>query len=452
MNPLKEKLQSLYSGKRVLVVGLGVQGGGSGVAAFFAELGATVIVTDIKTEKQLEKSMLELKNYPIVYHLGSHDIQDFLSADIIFKGPRVPWTLPEIQQALKKHIPVEMETAFFASLCPAPIIGITGTRGKSTTTMMIYEIAKLTGKKVHLAGNLPNVSSINTLYSIRPDDLVVLELSSWQLSGFHRKKISPHIAVFTNLYPDHLDYYSSMNEYLFDKKGIYMYQKKDDVLFANERLSDFIKTDKHEGKISFFSSNTYPGKLDYLKGDHNKENAAAAYLVGRFLRCEEEKLIYLLNGFKGIPSRQEQVGQKNGVIFVNDTTSTTPVATEIAIRSFSDYPFVLILGGNSKGLPYENLLKEVKKVSYVVLLKGTFTEEILESLKKDMGEKVSPVFENLEQAVMSAFEKAQHLKKNNSDSVYVLLSPGATSFAMFRNEFHRGEVFNSAVKKITATV
>lgn len=443
-----DRLKSQYSGKKVLVVGLGLQGGGLGVVKFFSELGAKVKVTDRKTSQQLEQSLKQLQGLNIEITLGEHKLSDFLETDIIFKGPSVPWDLPELKAAQEKSIPVEMETAFFASYCPAKIIGITGTRGKTTTTMMVYELLKTAGLNPYLAGNIPQSSTINLLKTVGANDWVILELSSWQLSGFAKKKISPHIAVFTNFYPDHLNLYKNMGEYFEDKKAIYEFQKAEDYLVINENLksSTSWQTDfqKIKSKITYFNGRQFNEEFVFLKGEHNKENAAAALAVANILNLNSLQCIKTLKSFSGIPYRQQITAKRGSVIFVNDTTSTTPTATIKAIDAFSDKPIYLILGGNSKNLPYDQLINRLNKVKKITLLAGSFTDEIMEELKAKYGKMITEVYDDLEKAVKKAYELASH---DNEES-YLLFSPGATSFAMFNNEFHRGEEFNKIVTKI----
>jgi len=445
MGSIIESLKSKYSGKKVLVVGLGLQGGGAGVAKFFVDLGAIVTVTDKKDEKALEFSINQLANLQINFHLGGHILEDFLQADVIFKGPVVSWSLPEIVEAEKQGIPVEMELSFFAEHCPAKIIGVTGTRGKSTTTYMIYTLLKENGYSVHLSGSIPGVSTIALLKAAESKDWIVMELPSWPLSGFHRKKISPHIGVFTNMYPDHLNFYSKMDEYLWDKKAVYLYQTQKDHLVANRQLEAIIQKDQIRSKITYFQALDFPYEFKYLKGEHNKENAAAALSVSRIAGVNEKKAIESISGFKGLPYRQEIVGEKDHVIFVNDTTSTTPIATIKAIEAFGVDSIVLLLGGNSKRLPFETLFDVLEIVKHIVLLKGSFTDEILPLLEKRFAHKISEVYDDLEMAVKKAYELA---KANGPKKTYVLFSPSATSFAMFNNEFHRGEIFNKIVREI----
>ncbi|MBI4008907.1 UDP-N-acetylmuramoyl-L-alanine--D-glutamate ligase [Candidatus Roizmanbacteria bacterium] len=450
MNDLITKLKTEYEGKKVLIVGLGLQGGGVGLAKFFSKLGIKVTVTDKKTKDQLLQSINKLKYLNVRFTLGKHKLADFTLSDVIFKAPKMRWDDPLIVAAQKKGVQIEMETSFFASLCPVPIIGITGTRGKSTTTMMIYELLKkYSGRTVHLAGNIPQSSTINLLSSIHSNDLVVAELSSWQLSGFHRKKISPHISVFTNFYPDHYDYYKTKQQYLYDKKAIYLYQKPGDFLVSNEKLRKVIEADKPNSTVYYFNYKSFPQQHLHLKGVHNLENASAAMQVGKILNLDQQKCIDTLLHFKGLPYRQEIVAKKDGIIFVNDTTSTTPTATIKAIETFKDHPIVLILGGNSKRLPTNVLIKQLNSTNRIVLLKGSFTDEILPLLKQKYSDKITNQFDNLEPAVKKAYQEAMKLPTTNYQlPTIILFSPAATSFAMFNNEFHRGDEFNKIVKHL----
>lgn len=441
---LIDDLKAKYQGKKVLVVGLGLQGGGVGVAKFFAELGAKVTVTDKKNETQLADSIEKLKKYSINYSLGGHRTKDFLNSDIIFKGPGVSWSLKEIVEAEKKGIPIEMEMAFVARYFPGKIIGITGTRGKSTTTNLIYKLLKDNGFETLLGGGLPGISNLEYLKKANNNTWLVAELSSWALSGFHKKKISPHIAVFTNFYPDHLNYYQNMDDYLFDKKAIFMYQKASDYLVINKKLLNLLDKSSIKSKVLTFSINDVHENFENLTGDHNKENIAAVLKVAEILNIEKRKAINTIANFQSLPFRQQIIAKKQNVIFVNDTTSTTPTATIYAIKRFSDKPMILILGGNSKNLPFEKLIEELNnpQIKKIFLLAGSFTDEILPFLEEKYQEKISKkIYDNLQLAIKEAFLEA---KKINND-VYLVFSPGATSFAMFNNEFHRGEEFNKIV-------
>ena len=441
---LMERLKNKFCGKRILVVGLGLQGGGVGVAKFFAHLGAVVTVTDKKNEKQLKESINKLSGLAIDFRLGRHNLYDFLKADFIFKGPSVPWDLPEIIAAQKKGIPVEMELSFFAKNCPAKIIGVTGTRGKSTTANLVYFLLKKSGYSVYLAGNFPKISTINLLKKISEDDWVVLELSSWALSGFHWEKISPHIAIFTNFYPDHLNYYKNLDDYFYDKAAIFLYQRKDDYLIANQALKSLIEKYRISSRIIYFTKEDFPKKnLNYLFGDHNLENASSVLPVAKILNIDEKKAIEIIKNFSGLPFRLQKIREKNGIVFINDSASTTPIATIKAIDTYISKKIVLILGGNSKNLPYGDLVEKLRNVEKIVLLEGSFTKEILPILKEKYKKKLAGPFNSLRAAVKKAYHEALNFKE-----VIVLFSPAATSFSMFNNEFHRGEQFNYEVERL----
>lgn len=447
-----EQLKKRFYKKKVLVVGLGLLGGGEGLVKFFVELGARVRVTDKKSKNLLKKTLENLRGLPIEYTLGTHRLEDFLWADYIFKGPSVPWQLPEIKAAKKRGIPIEMELSFFSSFCPGKIIGITGTRGKSTTTNLIYQILKDQKFSVWLGGRLPNISTINFLKFIKPSDFVVLELSSWDLSGFHQKKISPHIAVFTSFYPDHLNYYQNLNDYFYDKTAIFLYQTKNDFLVINHSVSNnplalqYFKKLKSQ-KIDY-SKDDLPFSPKYLLGDHNKENAAAAFGVAKIIGLDLIKTKNTIINFSGLPFRQQVVAQKGDILFINDSASTTPIAVIKAIEAQGNKKIFLILGGNSKNLPFADLLPWLAKVKKIILLAGSFTEEIKPVLKKHYPNKITKIFYDLEEAINEAY----CLAKKETGEKCVLFSPGATSFAMFNNEFHRGEEFSRAVERVIGKV
>jgi len=443
-SPPIQKLKQQFTGKKVLIVGLGLQGGGVGLVKFFSGLGAEVTATDLKSEKELTQSVEALRSHRVNYSLDGHKMADFVSADYIFKGPSVFWDLPELIAAEQKQIPIEMEASFFSSLCPALIIGVTGTRGKTTTASMIHETLKHAAGSVYLAGNVAGSSTIDLLYKVKKGDLVILELSSWQLSGFHRKKLSPHIAVFTNFYSDHLNYYKTEDKYFFDKSAIYAYQSKNDYLIANTQLISKLKDQSIKSTVSYFSAEDFPQTLTNLRGIHNLENAAAALAVNKILNNDLVRATKIISNFKSILFRQEIIAEKDDIFFINDSTSTTPTSTIKALEAFNDGKVVLILGGNSKQLPFNDLLNKLEAVNDIVLLKGSFTDEILSALKERFPDKISGPYDNLKSAVQKAYELAQTFKKR----AYVLFSPGATSFSMFSNEFDRGKQFNQIVDSL----
>ncbi|MDP3974482.1 MAG: UDP-N-acetylmuramoyl-L-alanine--D-glutamate ligase [bacterium] len=444
MKSLQEELKNKFEGKKILIVGLGLQGGGVGMVRFFSNLGAIVKVTDLKTKEELSSSLDQIKDLNVAFTLGKHELNDFLNTDFIFKGPSMPWTHEYLIKATRKGIPIDMEVAFTFAHLKCKTIGITGTRGKTTTTEMIYKLFLKTGKKIYKAGNLTGQSTIELLNKVTDNDIVILELSSWSLSGFHKKKISPNISVFTNFYPDHLNYYKNMDDYFYDKKAIYLYQNENDFIFINKNLTDKVKSSDIKGKLKYFDAYDFPSEFEFLKGEHNKENAAAAFLVSKIFNIDETEVINELKEFKQALYRQEIVFNKDNITFVNDSTSTTPTSTIKAINAFKDKPIILILGGHSKKLPFNELINELSKVNFIVLLKGGFTDEIYSELNSKYKNKISEIFDNLGDAVVFAKLKAKELKSET----YLLFSPGATSFAMFKNEFDRGDQFNKYAKKV----
>lgn len=414
-----EMFVSSLKGKRVLVVGLGLQGGGVGVVRFFSRHGARVTVTDNKTQSELSDSTnaLSSQSDKITYHLGGHNDEDFLNTDLIIKGPSVRWDNQYVLKALHANIPVAMETALFVKYAQCKTIGVTGTRGKSTTTNMIFQtLSQLYKKgKVYMSGNVPGSCAIELLDTVEDRDIAVLELSSWQLSGFHHEKVSPNIAVFTNLYPDHLNYYKDMSEYEHDKNAIAQYQKNGDTYIDGRKI---ITANHHE---------------------HNKSCAKAA-CIAALGESSSDAIDGVLSSVSGLPMRQEIIGVIGDVTIINDSTSTTPIALQTALRSFYDKPVVLIMGGNEKKLPYNELISKIDKstqIKKVFFMPGTFTDEIQSKIS---GTLVSD-FELL-------IKTAVQYSKDLNQPCYLLFSPGATSFAQFKNEFDRGTRFNSLTSDI----
>ncbi len=438
-----------FLGKKVLVMGLGIQGGGVGVARFFAEKGSKVKVTDLKTEKELKTSIDLLNDLPITYVLGEHREEDFINADLIIRNPDVLKNSSYLAVARKHHVPVEMDESLFFKLCPyrENIIGVTGTRGKTTTTHLIGEILEASGYKTLLGGNLRGVATLSLLDKMTPQTKVVLELSSWQLQGLDEDKISPHVAVLTNIYPDHLNRYQKMEAYLQDKKIIFKYQNKNDFLvlnFENKRCFDLAR--EARSKIVFFKKGDLPQSLISqlkLKGEHNLENVAAAYQVAKILRIDKKIVEKALTGFPGIPFRLEEIRMIDGVTFINDTTSTTPIATIKALKAYTGKKIILLAGGSSKNLDLKELAREIsQRTKAVIFLEGTATDELLSEVSRQKSKiKILGKFDDLQKAVIQA-------KKTAEPGDYVILSPGCASFGMFKNEFDRGEQFNHAVFSI----
>ena len=455
-------------GKRITVMGLGLHGGGVGTVRFLCEQGAIVIATDMKSKEELRDSVEKLKSYKnITYIFNQHRPEDFTNVDMVVKNPAVSWDNKYIKLAIEKKIPVEMDSSLFFKLCSNEIIGVTGTKGKTTTATLIYEILKSAGKSVIKVG-IGQTSVLDKLKDLKKDTIVIFELSSWRLSVLGRAKLSPHVAVVTNIYPDHLNYYKSMKEYIADKKYICSNQKSADacVLNANDSvLSDWDEEIKSEvirfsrEKIGY-SPSVYVDNggiyinmgveekkvmdLDEIKlrGDHNISNILAAVSATRAMGLKISEIKKGVGNFKGIEHRLELVRELNEIKYYNDTAATTPDSAIAGLKSFSE-PLVWIGGGSDKNLDMKDLARvALEKVKDAILLKGIGTDKLLEAMEKNnLGKHNFTVVDSMEAAVNLARAKAE------SGDV-ILLSPGAASFGLFINEFDRGNKFKEAVKNL----
>lgn len=425
--------------KKILIMGLGLYPKGSGVSAarFFADLGSRVTVTDLKKRKDLSSSIKLLSKYKIRYVLGHHSKRDFIEADLIIKNPAVRKDSRFLEYVKRRNIPIETDISIFFKLCPAKIIGITGTRGKSTTASLTYELLRSENKNVFLGGNIQN-SPLNFLDKLDKDSLVVLELSSWMLESLGRR--SPEIAVLTNIMPDHLNTYKNMNEYIRAKALIFKYQKKEDlgvINYDNQIAREVGKKIKVKKKwFSLKKKNKLNNYLKFVKlpGEHNLYNALAAINVASIFKVSDGNIRKTLEEFKGVPNRLEFIREINGVKFYNDTTATTPDAVIAALKALKSKNIILIAGGTDKNLDYKELAGLIADyVSVLVLLPGTATDKLRAHLIKESN--LEPVTaRNMKEAVLKAKEMA---KKGD----IILLSPGAASFGLFKNEFDRGEKF-----------
>lgn len=404
-------------------MGLGLLGRGVNVSKYLSNCGANLVITDLKTKEELETSIKELEGFSnIEYVLGEHRLGDFKDKDLIIKAAGVPLDSIYIKEAEKNNIPIEMDASLFTKLATGVVtIGITGTRGKSTVTQLIYEILKADNRAVFLAGNVRGVATLPLLNKVKKGDIVVMELDSWQLQGFGDSNISPNISVFTNLMPDHMNYYKGdMNQYFSDKANIFKYQKEGDVFFRGKT----VETDK-----GILVENLVPSEWDLkIKGEHNLENISFAISVARELNVPEDVIKKTVGEFKGVPGRMELVKEEDGVSYYNDTTSTTPDALLAALNSLPGN-IILIAGGTDKELEYEKVIDKLNSVKKLILFKGTATDKIIKLISKEY-----ELVDNMRDAVEDA-------KSSVEKGDIILLSPGAASFGIFKNEFDRGDQF-----------
>lgn len=436
--------KTFFKGKRVTLMGLGLLGRGVGDAEFLAKCGAILTVTDLKSEKELHSSLAKLKKYKSIrYVLGKHDLADFQEADLVVKSAGVPLESPYVAEARSHGIPVTMSTALFGRFTEGTIVGITGTRGKSTITHLLYEMLKASGARVHLGGNVRGVSTLALLPTVKPGDITVLELDSWQLQGFGEEGLSPHVAVFSNLLADHKNYYKSdPDQYFKDKAQIFLHQDKNGFLVAGREIARRIRiVAKEKGwKGKLLLPHELPSSFKLaIPGEHNRENAALAVEAARVLKVPERVIRETLANFIGVPGRLEFVREVRGVKVYNDTTATTPDATLAALDALPPAKPILIMGGADKELDMSRLVKVLPRaVKKLVLLPGSGTEKL--QLPKVLGERVVRVT-NLAGAVREALDGA-------GKGDVILFSPAFASFGMFINEYDRGEKFLKLVNAL----
>jgi UDP-N-acetylmuramoylalanine--D-glutamate ligase len=447
-----------FKGKRVTVMGLGLLGRGIGDAQYIAENGAKeVIVTDLKTEEQLAPSVAQLKDLPnITFHLGGHVLTDFENVDLVLVAAGVPIDSEFLAYAKKNNIPLKQSAALFAELSHVPIIGVTGTRGKSTVTHMIHHVLSVTtGENVLLGGNVRGVSNLQLLNEATEDSLCVMELDSWQLQGFGWAGISPQIAVFTNFMEDHLNYYmkggkskeEAMDLYFLDKAQIFLHQEESGVLVTTPEV--FTRAQKLEGtlgqEVILADASVLPeDMLLAMPGEHNRLNAALAYEALKAAGLSEEEIFAGLASFSGVEGRLQLVGTFDGVRVYNDNNATTPQATTVALRALcgesgTDKKVVLIAGGADKNIPLDELvLTIVATTKAVFLIPGNGTDRLF-SLLTEAGVEAVAV-ENLELALEEAI-----LASVIGDAI--LFSPAFASFSQYKNEYERNDEFMTLVKK-----
>src|SRR3989338_3033173 len=443
-----------FKNKRITVLCLGLLGRGVGDVEFLAKCGAEVLVTDKKSDGELAESVAKLKKYPnVTFRLGGHQKEDFEKCDLVIKSAGVRLDSPEIVAARAAGVPVAMSTALFAKYATeagAKIVGVTGKRGKTTVAHMIHHslisaFAKASADRranVFLGGNVRGISTLAMLPDVKKGDIAVLELDSWQLQGFGELKISPNLSVFTNLMPDHQNYYKDMEEYFSDKANIFRYQKVGDVLIVGGKIADRIRAEQPPLDPIIPERIALDWKLKVV-GEHNRENASLANAALQALGLSDEEIKAGLESFEGVEGRLQLVREINGVKIYNDNNATTPEATIAALRSPGEN-VTLIAGGSEKGLALEELVSEIKKrVSAVILLmdpnyKGS--ARLAESLQK-AGIAYEEASE-LPAAVTSAFTKTK--------TGTVLFSPAFASFGMFKNEYERNDQFLEIVRQMEA--
>lgn len=462
MKSKSDKFSERIKGKKILIQGLGLNKGGTGIAAFFIKHGIPIKITDLKSEQELAPSITELENLGgnVTYVLGKHNIEDFAEADLVVKGPAVSPENEYIKVAIDNGAEILSDLSIFMENCPTEkLFAVTGSKGKSTTVSVLYSILSAYTKNCFLGGNI-SISPLSFLDELNEESLVVLELSSWQLRDLELAKSNarfPYV-IFTNLMHDHQNYYHSMEKYLADKLIAAKYQRDDDLLlipakdnYINKDLfrngqRTFCFGEKCDGADIYFDNGKgffhdvplFGEEKIQVRGEHIRNNLlSAAALCHLALGLDEEVLSKGIENFHGVPFRMEKIREWNTVTFINDTTATIPEAAVCAVKSIDAKSLVWIGGGTDKNLDF-SCIKEIESIPRLIyLLKGTGTDKIRNVIsRKDIIEASSleDVFSDM---------KAKLLPGD-----VVLLSPGCTSFGLFQNEFHRGRVFNECVGRL----
>jgi UDP-N-acetylmuramoylalanine--D-glutamate ligase len=447
-------LDSIFKGKKITQMGLGLLGRGIGDAQFLARHGAELIVTDKKTTEDLKDSVAQLQEFPnITLRLGTHEHEDFKNRDLILKGAGVPLDAPYIQTARTAGVPVDMSASLFARIAGIPMVGVTGTRGKSTVTHLIHAILVHAGKKTILGGNVRGVSNLALLDTVTPEHVGVFELDSWQCQGFAEEHslnalgvrqgpLSPTVAVFTTLMPDHMNYYNgSMEQYCFDKAQIFLHQNADDTLVIGTQALPFLEPyrSRMKGTVIIADEKILPNTWDFaLPGIHNKYNAGCAIAAARAMGVEETHIREAVEQYRALPGRLESVGIVRGISIYNDNNATTPDATAAALKALdldAKKNIVLIAGGSDKGLALNTLHEAVDvHARRVILIPGNGTNRFAsEHSNADF---------TMSATLAEAFTMAlKHAEQGDT----ILFSPGFASFGQYANEYERNDEFMKLV-------
>ena len=449
--------------RKVAVIGMGVSN--LPLLDYFYEKKANVTIFDEKDLDSISNDIMEkIREYGFQFHFGENCLEYLKNFNLIFRSPSCLPTRKELEEEAKRGAIVTTEIELLMKMCPCKIVGVTGSDGKTTTTSLINAILKHAGYNTFLGGNI-GTPLFTRLNEMKPSDVVVLELSSFQLMGM---EVSPHIAVITNITPNHLNIHKDYQEYIDAKKNIFKYQEQDDILvlnYDNEITKECAK--EAHGKVVFFSSKT---KLDngyivdedvikkcedkvrkhilnvedvILRGNHNYQNIATA-IAATSSMVDMEKAIEAIKEFKPVEHRIEFVREIDGVKWYNDSASSSPSRTLSGINAFKE-DIILIAGGYDKNLDYTPLAKTIVNKTKALILIGQTANKIFDAVKSELE------LENKELDIYmcnSLEETIQIAKKRAKSGQVVLFSPASASFDMFKNFADRGNKFKKLVNEL----
>jgi len=461
----------ILKGKKVLLVGLGILGGGVATANFLLKQGARLIITDLRLKKELAISLRKIKNLSKTkLVLGKHEPRDFKEANIIVFNPGVPLDSPWLKVAKKYKKVIENDLTLFLKYQHQinkdfRYLAVTGTRGKTTTATWL---AKFIPNSV-LGGNIPEKGLLSL---VQKKGNFVLELSSFQLEFMNNKVLSPHVAIITNLYNDHLNRYKKFQKYLETKALIFKYQTAKDFLVLNKdnKYTKQLLTLKPkaqiyyisqkplkqnenglflQGKEIIFQKNSQKEHIAFILKNlaiHERANLLAAMLGAHLFGVDWKAIVSKISALPEIPFRQELIFQRKGVKIINDSAATSPDATIAAINRFKGKNIILITGGTDKQLEFKDLARQIKKYikkSNLFLLEGSATEKLIAVLNK-IGYYKKEESPNLYETLSSILKNLPISKRKKQ---VIVFSPGSASFEKFKNEFDRGRQFNNLIKK-----
>ncbi len=467
-----------WTDKRVLILGAARQG--QALARWLARHGARVTLNDLRPLDDMRATQAALGDVNVEWVLGSHPLELLERVDLLCPSGGIPLSLPIVAEAMQRGIPLSNDTQIFLEAAPCKTIGITGSAGKTTTTTLVGEMAKLSfhnsefriqnyeGKlspRVFIGGNIGD-PLINYVDEMRPNDLAVLEISSFQLDQMN---VSTDIAAILNVTPNHLDRHGTMEAYAAAKARLLDFQPADGIaVLGHDNPGSWGLRERVRGKLLTFSLSPLDEGLDgsylddgllalresfaytplllrekiQLRGDHNVSNVLAAFAIGHAAGFPLDAMLNAVEDFRGVPHRLELVREWNGARWYNDSIATAPERTMAAIRSFEE-PIVLLLGGRDKNLPWKDLADLVhQRVEHVVLF-GEAAALIEAALGPKSGKTRSQSrCAGLREAVDRAAQVAE-------SGCVVLLSPGGTSFDEFTDFAERGERFKTWVQELS---
>ena len=448
--------KSFFKDKRVVVMGLGSFGGGVDSALYAARAGAKVLVTDLSGPEKLAKALEPLKGLPVDYRLGEHRKEDFETAEMVIVNPAVPPNNAFVLLAEKSGALITSQVELFFQMCPAPIVGITGANGKSTTTSLIAYLLNagigqsgMAYNNVWLSGNIGNHPLLGILDSVSAQDLVVLELSSFQLEQLSRIQKAPTVSVITNLTANHLDRHGTFEAYCRAKEGIFDYQPRPclSVFNAEDPITYgwFNRYNTQPGRTCVaFNADDVPERLlagFKCPGRANRSNLAAALVVASHFGIDAERIAEAVKTFCPLDNRLQMIAEKRGVRWYDDSKATTPVSTLAALNGI-DEPKILIAGGYDKGIDFSELGRCIAARAKAVVLIGQTAPKIEQAISA-----AGPSSVIIKHAV-SMPEAVAVCNALAQPGDVVLMSPACASYDMFVNYVQRAQIFAEAVNAL----